>query len=244
MLYADFEKKLDLFTLKVHIDLDGGIFSLFGASGAGKSMTLKCIAGIEKPGRGVIRIGDRVLFDSERHIDLSPQKRRVGYLFQEYALFPNMTVLGNIKAGLHHLPRKERDERATELAERFHIAELLHKKPAVLSGGERQRVALARIFASQPEVLLLDEPFSSLDTFLKWELIPYFKETLQSFSGCSIMVSHSVDEILSLCGSVSVLEHGETSPAVDVGVFSAQINEKYRSAGINARIVYEGIDHD
>ena len=116
--------------------------------------------------------------------------------------------------------------------ERFRISGLADRKPDRLSGGERQRVALARVFASEPEVLLLDEPFSSLDTFLKWELIPYFKETLQSFPGCSIMVSHSVDEVLSLCGSVSVIEGGVTKPAVDIETFSAQINEKYRSAGI------------
>lgn len=240
MLYAEFEKKLDLFTLRVKIEAENGISALFGASGAGKSMTLKCIAGIEKPDRGVIRLGDKVLFDSERHINLSPQKRHIGYLFQEYALFPNMTVRGNITAALHHLPRKDRRSRCDELMNRFHIAELSEKKPEHLSGGERQRVALARIFASEPEAILLDEPFSSLDTLLKWELIPYLKETLQSFFGCSIMVSHSVDEVLSLCNSVSVIEHGENAPAVSSKAFADTINEKYASAGITARIDYKG----
>lgn len=226
MLYADFEKQLDLFTLKVHIDLDSGIYSLFGASGAGKSMTLKCIAGIEKPDRGIIRLGDRVLFDSDKRIDLPPQKRGVGYLFQEYALFPDMTVKGNIKAGLHRLPRKERNAKADELMKEFRLTSLADQKPIRLSGGEKQRVALARIFASGPEVLLLDEPFSSLDTFLKWELIPYFKETLQSFSGCSIMVSHDIDEVVSLCGMVSVIQSGVTEPAVGIDAFRAMIEEK------------------
>jgi len=237
MLYADFEKKLDLFTLRVRIEVEKGIFSLFGASGSGKSMTLKCIAGIEKPDRGVIRLNDKVLFDSEKHIDLKPQKRGVGYLFQEYALFPNMTVKGNIKAGLHAIPRKDRDRRAEELMEQFRIQALAGKKPAILSGGEKQRVALARIFACQPDVLLLDEPFSSLDTLLKWELIPTFKETLQSFAGCSIMVSHSVDEVLSLCDRVSVIQSGVTEPASDIGDFEAQIQEKYRSANL---IIHQG----
>ena len=227
MLYADFEKKLDLFTLRVHIDIEGGVFSLFGASGAGKSMTLKCIAGIEKPDRGIIRLGDTVLFDSESHINLTPQKRQVGYLFQEYALFPNMTVRGNILSGLHKLPRKERDAKAVELMERFRILPLADKKPHYLSGGERQRVALARIFASEPKALLLDEPFSSLDTFLKWELVPYFKETLQSFSGCSIMVSHNLDEVISLCDTVSVIQNGVTEPALDIKSFQTMIRERY-----------------
>ena len=240
MLYAEFEKKLDLFTLKVKIEAENDISALFGASGGGKSMTLKCIAGIEKPDRGVIRLGDKVLFDSERHINLSPQKRHIGYLFQEYALFPSITVRGNITAALHHLPRKDRRSRCDELMNRFHIADLSEKKPEHLSGGERQRVALARIFASEPEAILLDEPFSSLDTLLKWELIPYLKETLQSFFGCSIMVSHSVDEVLSLCNSVSVIEHGENAPAVSSKAFADTINEKYASAGITARIDYKG----
>ncbi|MBQ7218371.1 MAG: ATP-binding cassette domain-containing protein [Ruminococcus sp.] len=240
MLYAEFEKKLDLFTLKVKIEAENDISALFGASGAGKSMTLKCIAGIEKPDRGVIRLGDKVLFDSERHINLSPQKRHIGYLFQEYALFPSITVRGNITAALHHLPRKDRRSRCDELMNRFHIADLSEKKPEHLSGGERQRVALARIFASEPEAILLDEPFSSLDTLLKWELIPYLKETLQSFFGCSIMVSHSVDEVLSLCNSVSVIEHGENAPALSSKAFADAINEKYASAGIAARIDYKG----
>ncbi len=233
MLYADFEKKLDLFTLRVHIDIEGGVFSLFGASGAGKSMTLKCIAGIEKPDRGIIRLGDTVLFDSESRINLTPQKRQVGYLFQEYALFPNMTVRGNILSGLHKLPRKKRDSKAVELMERFRILPLADKKPRYLSGGERQRVALARIFASEPKALLLDEPFSSLDTFLKWELVPYFKETLQSFSGCSIMVSHDIDEVISLCDTVSVIQNGVTEPALDIKSFQTMIRERYPAVNLS-----------
>lgn len=235
MLYADFEKKLDLFTLKVHIEPQQGVFSLFGASGSGKSMTLKCIAGIEKPDKGVIRLNDRVVFDSEKRINLPPQKRRIGYLFQEYALFPNMTVRGNIQAALHHLPRAKRKQRAQELMEQFRIAQLADKKPDHLSGGERQRTALARIIASEPEALLLDEPFSSLDSFLKWDLIPYMKDILQSFSGCSIMVSHTVDEVLSLCDEVAVIQSGLTEAAVPVEAFSKKINERYRMAGLGVR---------
>lgn len=233
MLYADFEKTLDLFTLKVHIETGSGVFSLFGASGAGKSMTLKCIAGIEKPDRGIIRLGDTVLFDSEKHINLSPQKRQVGYLFQEYALFPNMTAKGNIMAGLHKLPRMQRAAKAEELMERFHLSGLADKKPLRLSGGERQRVALARIFASEPKALLLDEPFSSLDTFLKWELIPYFKETLQSFLGCSIMVSHNLDEVICLCDTVSVIQSGVTGSALDIASFQTMIQDKYPAANLS-----------
>ena len=232
MLYADFEKRLDLYTLKVHIEHEKGIFSLFGASGAGKSMTLKCIAGIEKPDRGVIRLGDKVLFDSEKHIDLSPQKRHVGYLFQEFALFPDMTVRGNIKAALHRLPRRQRNKKADEMMERFRISALADQKPARLSGGERQRVALARIFAAEPEVLLLDEPFSSLDTSLKLELIPYIGEVIDSFGGEVVLVSHSIDEVVRLCKKVTPISSGVTEKTVVTKDFYSRFKVKYEKAGV------------
>ena len=167
MLSVNIEKKLDLFTLQADFSCDSGSLALFGASGAGKSMILKCIAGIEKPDKGIIKMNDNVLFDSERHINLPPQKRRIGYLFQDYALFPNMTVMQNIQTGMRNIPTHERKEKALDLIKMFRLEGLDHKRPATLSGGEKQRTALARIFASSPEVLLLDEPFASLDTHLK-----------------------------------------------------------------------------
>lgn len=244
MLYVDIEKKLDHFTLRVKLDIRDGSLALFGPSGAGKSMTLKCIAGIEKPDKGVIRLGDLVLFDSERHINLPPQERRVGYLFQEYALFPNMTVTGNIKAGLHNLKRVERNERARELLQRFRIEHLAEKRPDTLSGGERQRVALARIFASSPEVLLLDEPFSSLDTFLKWELIPEMKDILHRFGKCSIMVSHDVDEVCRICDAVSTILSGVCDGPKTASAFFREVTEKYDSMGILPMTLRPHEDYD
>ena len=231
MLYADFFKRLDGFDLNIHIEADNTVIGLFGPSGAGKSMMLKCIAGIEKPDRGVIRLDDRILFDSEQKIDLPPQKRKVGYLFQDYALFPNMTVRGNVTAGMHALKKQERKAKADELMERFRISHLADVRPDRLSGGERQRTALARIFASDPELLLLDEPFSSLDTMLKFELIPFVKDTVRSYAKTCLMVSHDVNEICAVCADVSTISAGTNTPPIDAEKFMSDIREKYADIG-------------
>ena len=141
--------------------------ALLGASGCGKSVTLKCIAGIMTPDRGHIILDGETLFDSEKHINLPPQKRRVGYLFQQYALFPNMTVLQNIRCGIRSGSRAEKRRRAEKKLRRFRLEGLEKKYPTQLSGGQQQRTALARILASEPRAILLDEPFSALDGFLK-----------------------------------------------------------------------------
>ena len=227
MLYVDIEKRLDRFTLKARFRCDHNTLALFGPSGAGKSITLKCISGIEKPDRGVIQLNDRILFDSKKHIDLPPQKRRVGYLFQEYALFPNMTVSGNITAGMRKLPKAEREQKLHELIERYRLSGLENRRPDSLSGGEKQRVALARIFASSPEVLLLDEPFSSLATLLKYQLIPYIRGIIGDFGGETIMVSHDFDEVRQLCAEVSPITDGVTQETVDSGIYYQQIKKQY-----------------
>ncbi len=233
MLYVDIEKKLDSFNLKTSFKVDGEVTALFGPSGAGKSMTLKCIAGIEKPDSGVIQLNGRNLFDSSQHIDLPPQKRKVGYLFQEYALFPNMTVNGNIEAGMRTLKKSDRLAKTAELTERFRLNGLEDKRPSTLSGGEQQRVALARMFASQPEVILLDEPFASLDILLKAELIPYIKDIINSFGGESILVSHDVDEVLTMCERVTEIASGVTERTVTAEEFKSKMKVIYERAGLD-----------
>lgn len=207
-LYVDIEKRLGGFHLRVKVETDGEVLALLGASGCGKSMTLKCIAGVETPDRGKIVLNGRTLFDSEKKINLPPQKRRVGYLFQQYALFPNMTAAQNITCALRHLPRGEKSARLAELVKTFRLEGLEHLRPAQLSGGQQQRVALARIFASRPEALLLDEPFSALDSYLRWQLELSLMDTLQSYAGDVLFVSHSRDEVYRLCQSVCVLSGG------------------------------------
>ena len=153
-------------------------------------MTLKCIAGIEKPDRGTITLDGRVLFDSEKHINLTPQQLRVGYLFQQYALFPNMTAAQNILCGIRTGSRTEKKETLAALLRTFRLEGLEKKLPAQLSGGQQQRVALARILASEPQAILLDEPFSALDSYLKWEL--ELSELLGAFDGPILWVSHEL----------------------------------------------------
>ncbi len=233
MLTVDIEKRLDRFTLKARFSCSGEPLALFGASGAGKSMTLKCIAGIEKPDRGYIELNGNVLFDSEKHINLPPQKRKVGYLFQDYALFPDMTVSQNIATGLTRYRGKEKTAKINEFISRFHLDGLESKRPATLSGGEKQRVALARIFASAPDVLLLDEPFSSLDSYLKLELLPYIKNIIKDFKGESILVTHNIDEVLYLCDHAAPINNGVIESTREATVFYNELQEQYKKAGIS-----------
>lgn len=179
---------------------------LLGASGCGKSVTLKCVAGIEKPDEGRIVLDGRVLFDSEKRIDLTPQQRRVGYLFQNYALFPNMTLVQNIAVGVRD--RSKRRETVERLVKSFYLEGCEGKYPRQLSGGQQQRTALARILASEPEVLMLDEPFSALDSYLKWQVELELADLLDKFPGPVLFVTHDRDEVHRLCSRVCVLDSG------------------------------------
>lgn len=213
-LIVEIRKSLGQFQLDVSFQTEREILALLGASGCGKSLTLKCIAGIETPDEGYIELNGRVLFDSSRKINLTPQKRRVGYLFQQYALFPNMTVAQNIACGV---PDKSRSKEVViNKISAFQLNGMENKYPRQLSGGQMQRVALARILASEPELLLLDEPFSALDSYLKWQLELELADTLSSFEGTAIFVSHSRDEVYRLCDSVSVLNCGHSETKIPV----------------------------
>ena len=211
-LEVSIQKRLGSFLLDVSFSTEHEMLALLGASGCGKSMTLKCIAGIETPDRGRIVLNGRVLFDSEQNINLPPQKRRVGYLFQNYALFPNMTVFQNILAGAKGASRQEKFVSTQEHIRAFRLEGLENKRPTQLSGGEQQRTALARIFASEPELLLLDEPFSALDGYLKWQVELELADLLRPFDGDVVYVSHSRDEVYRLCSHVCVLSRGHSEP--------------------------------
>jgi molybdate transport system ATP-binding protein len=165
-LEVKIKKRYKDFSLDVSLETKGEYLGILGASGSGKSLTLKCIAGVETPDEGKIVLKGRVLFDSENNINIKPQSRNIGYMFQNYALFPNMTAEENIGVGLK-LTKKEKKKRVKELLSLFRLEDMGHKYPAQLSGGQQQRVALARIIAYEPDVLLLDEPFSALDSKLK-----------------------------------------------------------------------------
>ena len=203
------QKRLGDFSLNVDFQTDGGVLGILGASGCGKSYTLKCIAGVERPDSGRIVLDGETLFDSEKRIDLPPQRRRVGYLFQNYALFPNMTVEKNILCGLHG--DKDKAKRAAELeqvVELMQLQGLERLRPHQLSGGQAQRSALARILVSSPRLLMLDEPFSALDSHLRDQLQLQTKALLAQFGKPVLLVTHSRDEAYRLCGQIAVVDQG------------------------------------
>ncbi len=211
-LSVDLQKQLGTFRLRVQFETDGSTLGLLGASGTGKSVTLRCIAGILKPDRGRIVLNGRVLFDSEQHINLPPQKRNVGYLFQQYALFPNMTVEQNILAGVRTGTRAEKRAAVQAALHAFRLEDVAKQHPATLSGGQQQRTALARILVGKPELLLLDEPFSALDETLREQLMWELTRSLQPFDGDVLFVSHDRNEIQRFCRSVCVLDAGRSEP--------------------------------
>ena len=208
-LKVNIQKKLKEFDLDVDFELKQGCLGILGPSGCGKSMTLKFIAGIFNPDNGVVSLDsneETVYFDSNKKINLKPQKRNVGYLFQNYALFPNMTVEENVAAGLS----KDDDINiVSEMIKRFHLEGLEKRYPRQLSGGQQQRVALARILAYNPDVILLDEPFSAMDTFLKEQLRIELVNLLRDFDGFSILVTHDRDEVFQFCDELLILDKGK-----------------------------------
>lgn len=214
-LYADINKRIGGFDLSVTIESDASRIGILGESGSGKSMTLKSIAGIESVDSGHIEADGRVLYDSAAKIDLKPQKRSVGYMFQNYALFPAMSVIRNVMAGLGK-PTEENRAKAMEMLRRFRMDGFEDKLPGELSGGQQQRVALARIMVTEPAMILLDEPFSALDSYLRDRMQVEMLEMLGDYSGQVVMVSHSRDELyrfseeLFILSGGRIIRHGET----------------------------------
>ena len=208
-LEVNIEKKLDGFILRSEFSAGDTATALLGASGCGKSMTLRCIAGIVKPDSGRIVLDGQVLFDSEQHIDLPPQQRGAGLLFQNYALFPNMTVEQNILCGLKaEKNRAARQARCAEMLRAMRLEKLARRYPTQLSGGQQQRTALARILVGNPRILMLDEPFSALDSYLREEVEGEVGSLLSGFDGTALLVTHNRDEAYRLCPEMVVLDSG------------------------------------
>ncbi|MBQ3701939.1 MAG: ABC transporter ATP-binding protein [Oscillospiraceae bacterium] len=202
-------KDFGAFKLDVDFTAENGVTSLLGASGCGKSMTLKCIAGIEKPDEGRIELDGTVLFDAEKRINLPPQKRQVGYLFQNYALFPNMTVRQNILCGLcREKDGSAREKRLAEALRMMQLEGLENHRPSQLSGGQQQRTALARILVSDPKLLLLDEPFSALDGHLRDSLKIELRDLLKSYGREVLMVTHDRSEAYNMSERIAVMDKG------------------------------------
>lgn len=209
-LRIDIRKKLPGFELQVSLTADGQPLGILGASGAGKSLILRCIAGLETPDSGRIVLNERVLFDSEKGINIPSRDRHIGILFQNYALFPHLTVAQNIAFGLPQTLSRSaiREQVELQLAS-VQLQGLEHRYPHQLSGGQQQRVALARALASQPQVLLLDEPFSALDTHLRNHMERQVIASLAAYPGVSLVVTHNLEEAYRICTNLLVLEAGQ-----------------------------------
>lgn len=208
-LFVEIQKKYPAFELNVSFTSGNEALGVLGASGSGKSMTLRCIAGLETPDKGRIILNDRVLFDSEKKINLPSKIRNIGFLFQHYALFPHMTVAQNIAFGLSNLSKKERALRVAEKIAMARLEGFADRYPHQLSGGQQQRAALARALAAEPDALMLDEPFSALDNHLRSEMEKELIEVLNGFSGVTLFVTHNLDEAYRVCQDLIIIDNGK-----------------------------------
>jgi len=199
-LHVDIDHGLRAFRLSIALDIGAETVAVMGPSGAGKTSVLRAIAGLLRPERGRVALGSEPWLDTSRGVDLPPEQRRVGLVFQEYALFPHMTVRGNVAFGGR--------DRVDELLERFGIATLAHERPAAISGGERQRVALARALARDPGVLLLDEPLSALDAHTRSRVRQELRELLLDLGLPTLIVTHDFEDAAALADRVGVLVGG------------------------------------
>lgn len=211
MIQARFKKKLDaahgLMTLDVDFTINKGeLVTFYGPSGAGKTSILRMLCGLTAPDEGYISVGDQSWFDDKNKINKKPQQRNIGIVFQDYALFPNMTVRGNL---MYALVKGQSQDLIDELLALMELSNLQDKKPAFLSGGQRQRVALARALVRKPDVLLLDEPMSALDTTLRIKIQDYILRVHQQFHLTTILVTHDILEVLRLSSRVFLLEEGQ-----------------------------------
>ena len=202
----DIQKNFKGFSLDVRLKGQDGPIGILGASGSGKSMTLRSIAGIETPDSGRIIINGKTVFDSEAKINLKPQERRVGYLFQNYALFPTMTVEKNIACG-YRGEKSKLSQKVADYIKRYHLEGLEKHFPSQLSGGQQQRVALARMMIGEPEVILLDEPFSALDYQTRLQVGDDIGQIIRNEGKSALLVTHDLSEAISLADRVIVLSN-------------------------------------
>ena len=209
LLKVDLDHQLGPFALQLAFSSSSRRLGILGASGAGKSQLLRCLAGLETPERGRIELNGRVLFDSESKINLPLQRRRIGLVVQHYALFPHLNVAENVGFSLSTLPPEQRQERVRHQLERVGLRELGHRYPSQLSGGQQQRIALARALASEPDLLLLDEPFSAQDTYLRRQLQQQLADLLQDCQVPALLVTHDLEEAYRLSDDLLVIDQGK-----------------------------------
>ncbi|MCZ0756404.1 sulfate/molybdate ABC transporter ATP-binding protein [Anoxybacillus sp. J5B_2022] len=210
MLHVNIKKAFPHFMLDVAFTAEKGITGILGPSGCGKSLTLQCLAGLETPDEGSIVLNGRPFFDAAQRVNVKSKERKIGYMFQNYALFPHLTVKQNIAFGLKGKPKAEIEEKVAEMLEKVEMQQYGSRYPAELSGGQQQRVALARALITEPDVLLLDEPLSAVDPYMKQaleqQLISFIKE---HFTGIALLVTHNIEEADRLCDHLIMYHEGE-----------------------------------
>jgi molybdate transport system ATP-binding protein len=222
-LAVSLRARLPGFVLDVTWEIGAELAVLFGHSGAGKSLTLRLIAGLAQPDAGRVVAGEHLLLDTDRAVCLPPQRRSIGYVFQDLALFPHMTVLENVLYGGHGLEREERVARAERLIDRFGLADLQRRRPGEISGGQKQRVAFARALLRRPSVLLLDEPFSALDAPLRRNMGELLREVQRELKLPTVLVTHDAAEATALADTVILCEGGRVIRQNEPGkVFTEQ----------------------
>lgn len=226
MIDIDIEQRLGAFHLDVRFAAEAPIVGLFGRSGAGKSTVINAIAGITKPSRGSIRINDLFLFDSTKGIDLPPEQRRIGYVFQDALLFPHLDVESNLLYGQRLRSIDERFIESARVIELLGLGTLLRRKPKALSGGEKQRVAIGRALLAQPRILLMDEPLAALDVPRRGEILDYIERLRDELHIPIVYVSHSVPEITRLADTVVVLSEGKCLAVGDVDAVMGRLDLK------------------
>ncbi len=247
MIEFQLKKKLHLAAGDMNLNLDIKIrekefVTLYGASGSGKTTTLRMLSGLTEPDNGFIKVANQVWLDTERRINLAVQKRQIGYVFQDYALFPNMSIKDNL---LFALEKGQDKTIIDELLEIMDFIKLQHLKPEKLSGGQKQRLALARALVRKPKILFLDEPFSSLDTEMRIKLQDYILAAHRSYNLTTILVSHTISEVYKMSDRVIVLENGIISKqGTPSDVFSNhQVSGKFQFVGEVLKIEKESIVH-
>ncbi len=208
MLALDVEKNLGAFTLAARFQIAGGVTALFGPSGAGKTSLVNMIAGLLKPDRGRIVLDDTIVFDAAAAINVSPHRRRIGYVFQEGRLFPHLSVRQNLDYGRRMSGRPSDPTEFDRIAALLGVTHLLQRRPRMLSGGERQRVAIGRALLMQPRLLLLDEPLASLDAGHKGEILPYLMRLRDQAAIPMVYVSHFAGELQQIATTVIRLDQG------------------------------------
>jgi molybdate transport system ATP-binding protein len=211
MLEFSVHRRQGDFDLAIDLTAGAGITALFGPSGSGKTSVVNMVAGLSRPDSGRIAVDGRVLFDAAAGVDLPPERRRLGYVFQEHRLFPHLSVRANLTFGLHRVPVAERSVAFAPVVDILGVGHLLDRRPALLSGGEKQRVAIGRALLASPRILLMDEPLASLDGNRKAELLPFIADLARRFAIPILYVSHAMDEVLRLADTLVLLNQGRVA---------------------------------